>query len=88
MGNTLKRVAVTGIGMISGLGHNVDETWRNALEGKSGISTIQSIPVDDLAVKFAGEVKNFTISTDLLEPKKLLATTNSSITRFMQPKKH
>ncbi len=69
MGNTLKRVAVTGIGMISGLGHNVEETWRNALEGKSGVSTIQSIPVEELAVKFAGEVKNFTISSDLLEPK-------------------
>lgn len=66
---TLKRVAVTGIGLISGLGHNVDEVWKNALEGKSGISKIEQIPVENLPVQFAGEVKNFSISPELLEPK-------------------
>jgi 3-oxoacyl-[acyl-carrier-protein] synthase II len=66
---SLRRVAVTGIGTISGLGHNVQETWANALEGKSGVSLIESIPAENLAVKIAGEVKNFNISSDLLEPK-------------------
>jgi 3-oxoacyl-[acyl-carrier-protein] synthase II len=66
---SLRRVAVTGIGTISGLGHNVEQTWANALEGKSGVSLIESIPAENLAVKIAGEVKNFTISSDLLEAK-------------------
>jgi 3-oxoacyl-[acyl-carrier-protein] synthase II len=66
---SLRRVAVTGIGTISGLGHNVQETWANSLEGKSGVSLIESIPAENLAVKIAGEVKNFNISSDLLEPK-------------------
>jgi 3-oxoacyl-[acyl-carrier-protein] synthase II len=66
---SLRRVAVTGIGTISGLGHNVQETWVNALEGKSGVSLIESIPAENLAVKIAGEVKNFTISSELLEAK-------------------
>lgn len=66
---TLKRVAVTGIGMINGLGHTTDEVWKNAIEGKSGISKIEQISVENLPVHFAGEVKNFSISSDLLEPK-------------------
>ena len=34
----INRVAITGMGMINGLGHNLKDVWANAIEGKSGVS--------------------------------------------------
>lgn len=65
----LNRVAVTGMGAICGLGHNLSEVWNNAVAGKSGISTIDRQNTDGWPVTFAGEVKNFKIADDLMEPK-------------------
>ena len=55
-----KRVVVTGTGVISPIGNNVQTYWNNLLEGMCGIDFINSIPTDDLPVKVAGEVKDFT----------------------------
>ena len=55
-----KRVVVTGTGVISPIGNNVQTYWKNLLEGMCGIDYIRSIPTDDLPVKVAGEVKDFT----------------------------
>jgi 3-oxoacyl-[acyl-carrier-protein] synthase II len=65
----LNRVAVTGMGAICGLGHNLNEVWSNALAGKSGISSIQRQSTENWPVTFGGEVKNFKLSPDLMEPK-------------------
>lgn len=65
----LKRVAITGIGSITGLGHNAKAMWAAAMEGRSGVSNITSIPSENLPVKFAGEVQNFIIAEDILEAK-------------------
>lgn len=54
-----KRVAVTGIGVITPIGNNVETYWKNLLDGVCGIDFIKSIPTDDLPVKIAGEVKDF-----------------------------
>src|SRR5689334_6018768 len=54
-----RRVVVTGMGMICPVGNNVEEAWRNAREGVSGIANIQRIDTTELQVHFAGEVKNF-----------------------------
>ena len=54
-----RRVAVTGIGVISPIGNNVETYWKNLLDGVCGIDCIKSIPTDDLPVKIAGEVKDF-----------------------------
>lgn len=54
-----KRVAVTGIGVITPIGNNVETYWKNLLDGICGIDFIKSIPTDDLPVKIAGEVKDF-----------------------------
>ena len=51
-------VAVTGLGCVSPLGNNIEETWTNALAGKSGVDLIKLIDTSNLAVKFAGEVKH------------------------------
>lgn len=63
------RVAVTGIGSICGLGNSTEEIWKNALNSKSGISTIDNQDVSNWPVTFAGIVRNFEISDNLLDPK-------------------
>ena len=57
------------MGMINGLGHNLNEAWSNAIEGKSGISLIDSFDTEHLGTKFAGVVKNFSIAEDILPAK-------------------
>lgn len=54
-----RRVVVTGMGTLCPVGNTVEEAWRNAAEGKSGIGIIQRFDTSNLEVKFAGEVKNF-----------------------------
>lgn len=65
----IQRVAITGMGMINGLGHGLNEVWSNAIEGKSGISLIENYNTEQLATKIAGEVKNFTIAPHILDEK-------------------
>ena len=65
----LNRVAVTGMGAICGLGNSLDEVWKNALAGKSGISTIERQSTEGWPVTFAGEVKNFKLDPNLMDLK-------------------
>lgn len=65
----LHRVAVTGMGAICGLGNSLQEVWENALAGKSGISKIERVNTETWPVTFAGEVKNFKLSDELMDPK-------------------
>lgn len=65
----MKRVAITGMGITCGLGHNLKEVWANAIEGKPGISHIEQIDTENLAVKIAGEIKNFQLSDEILPEK-------------------
>jgi 3-oxoacyl-[acyl-carrier-protein] synthase II len=52
----MRRVVVTGMGMVTPLGDGVDTTWRGLLDSKSGIRPIQSFDVSDLPTKIAGSV--------------------------------
>lgn len=63
-----KRVVITGMGVISPIGNNVDTYWKNLLEGVCGIDYIQSIPTEELPVKIAGEVKDFNPADYEIEP--------------------
>lgn len=54
-----RRVVVTGMGAVTPLGNDVKTYWNNLLDGECGIDFIRNIPVDDLPVKIAGEVKDF-----------------------------
>ena len=65
----INRVAITGMGMINGLGHTLNEVWGNAIEGKSGVSKIEQMDASLLGTQIAGEVKNFTIAEDVLSAK-------------------
>jgi len=54
-----RRVVVTGMGVISPVGHNVAETWQALLAGKNGIDRITLFDTTGFTTKIAGEVKNF-----------------------------
>ncbi len=52
----LRRVVVTGLGLVTPLGSGVDVTWKNLLAGKSGVSAITRCDVSDIPAKIAGQV--------------------------------
>ena len=54
-----RRVVVTGVGVVSPIGNDVDTFWKNLCDGVCGIDYIKSFPTDDLQSKVAGEVKDF-----------------------------
>ena len=54
-----RRVVVTGLGLVCGVGHTAPEVWNNLLAGKSGIATITQFDTTGFPVTFAAEVKNF-----------------------------
>jgi len=54
-----RRVVVTGIGLICGVGHTTEEVWRNLLAGKSGVAGITHFDPSQFACQIAAEVKNF-----------------------------
>ena len=52
----MRRVVVTGLGLVTPLGCGVEVNWENLLAGKSGIGAIQSFDISDLPAKIAGQV--------------------------------
>ncbi len=52
----MRRVVVTGMGMVTPLGDGVDTNWRRLLASESGIRSIQSFDATDLSTKIAGEM--------------------------------
>ncbi len=56
-----RRVVVTGMGMLSPVGNNVEDSWTALISGKSGIAPITLFDATNFDVKIAGEVKNFAI---------------------------
>ncbi|CAI9753707.1 unnamed protein product [Fraxinus pennsylvanica] len=57
-----RRVVVTGLGVVSPLGHDADEYYTNLLEGTSGVSQIEAFDCTEFPTRIAGEIKSF--STD------------------------
>eukprot|EP01023_Acetabularia_acetabulum_P045619 TRINITY_DN4634_c0_g2_i3.p1 TRINITY_DN4634_c0_g2~~TRINITY_DN4634_c0_g2_i3.p1 ORF type:complete len:377 (+),score=57.23 TRINITY_DN4634_c0_g2_i3:2-1132(+) len=54
-----RRVVVTGMSVVSPLGHDVDEFYNNLLEGRSGITKIEGFDSSDFSCQVAGEIKAF-----------------------------
>src|SRR6202023_3990755 len=54
-----RRVVVTGIGLLCGVGRTVPEVWGGLLAGKSGMAEITSFDLTGHPVRFAAEVKDF-----------------------------
>ena len=57
-----RRVVITGMGVVSPVGNNVEETWNSVKNGKCGITNITLFDPARLPVKVAAEVKDFDIS--------------------------
>ena len=55
----MKRVVITGMGLVTSLGHTVEETWEALCQGRSGIGPISQFDTSEYPVRFAGEVRNF-----------------------------
>lgn len=64
----MERVVITGMGVISPLGNNLNDFWANVKKGKCGIDYIKAFDTKDFDVKVAGEVKDFN-PKDYLSPK-------------------
>lgn len=64
----VRRVVVTGMGVVTPVGNDVDTYWKNLLDGVCGIDYIKAFPADDLPVKIAGEVKEFNPAEYGIEP--------------------
>jgi len=67
-----RKVVVTGLGLVTPVGIGVNESWKNIIEGQSGISNITNFDTNGFATPFsstiAGEVKNFD-PKEYLSPK-------------------
>ena len=58
-----RRVVITGVGAITANGNDIETTWNNVLQGKSGIRRVKSFNPDTYRSKVAGEVKNFNLTS-------------------------
>ncbi|MCL2167953.1 MAG: beta-ketoacyl-ACP synthase II [Lentimicrobiaceae bacterium] len=70
----MKRVVITGMGVVSPLGNSVEMFWNNLIHGVSGIDYIKNIDTDKLSVKIAAEVKNYDPKELGLEPSTIRRT--------------
>lgn len=70
---TKRRVVVTGMGMLSPLGNDVDTTWNAILAGKSGVAAITRFDASLMPTHIAAEVKNFdsSLAVDAKEARRL-----------------
>lgn len=76
----LKRVVVTGLGVVTSLGNEVAEFWDNICAGKSGVSTIRRFDCSEFKVRFGGEVQNF----NLCDHMEILDKEVRRLDRFVQ----
>lgn len=58
-GSGARRVVVTGLGVVTPIGLNVDEFWASLQAGKSGVSELGGFPLEDLKILIAAQIKNF-----------------------------
>jgi 3-oxoacyl-[acyl-carrier-protein] synthase II len=57
-----RRVVVTGIGMVTPVGHSPEETWSALQDAKSGVDYISLFDASEFPTRIAGEVKNFSLT--------------------------
>lgn len=63
-----RRVVITGLGMVSALGHNVPDTWRAVVAGESGVRPITSFDASSFSTKISASVQALDVDP-YIEPK-------------------
>ncbi len=63
-----RRVVVTGLGIVSPVGSQVEQAWQNIVAGRSGIGPLTRFDCSAYPTRFAGDVQGF-VSEDYIEPK-------------------
>jgi 3-oxoacyl-[acyl-carrier-protein] synthase II len=71
---TNQRVVVTGLGVVTPLGHQLDVFWKNLIAGRCGIDRIQSFDPAPFDTQIAGEVRNFDPAPAFPSPKEIRRT--------------
>jgi 3-oxoacyl-[acyl-carrier-protein] synthase II len=68
-----KRVVVTGLGMVTPVGNDVETGWRNILAGRSGIGPLEAFDVSAYSTRFGGSIKGFEVERyfDAKEARKM-----------------
>ncbi len=69
----MRRVAVTGIGLVNPLGSGAEPIWERLIAGKSGIAAIEGFDVSDLPAKIAGQVPRGSEEDGLFEDERWMA---------------
>jgi 3-oxoacyl-[acyl-carrier-protein] synthase II len=66
-------VVITGLGMLTPAGNDVESTWRNILAGRSGIGPLEAFDVSAYSTRFGGAIKDFDIARyfDAKEARKM-----------------
>jgi 3-oxoacyl-[acyl-carrier-protein] synthase II len=72
--STDRRVVVTGLGVVTPLGHELDIFWNNLVSGQCGIDMITQFDATTFDTKIAGEVKNFDPTPAFPSPKEVRRT--------------
>jgi 3-oxoacyl-[acyl-carrier-protein] synthase II len=66
-----RRVAITGVGMVTPVGNDAPTTWASLLAGRSGVAPIQGFDASGFPVRIGAEVKGFDV-TSVISDRKLL----------------
>jgi 3-oxoacyl-[acyl-carrier-protein] synthase II len=76
MANNLtdRRVVVTGLGVVTPLGHDLETFWKNLISGQCGIDHITAFDATAFDTKIAGEVRNFDPAPAFPSPKEIRRT--------------
>ncbi len=69
-----RRVVVTGLGVVTPLGHDLNSFWQNLITGQCGIDKITAFDASAYATQIAGEVKNFDPTAAFPSPKEIRRT--------------
>ena len=72
--NTDRRVVITGMGVVTPVGNDLDTFWRNLQNGVSGVGKIQAFDTTDYDCRIAGEVRNFEPKDYFKNPKDVRRT--------------
>ena len=60
MSNPIRRVVITGMGVVCPIGRDLDTFWKNLVEQKTGISALDCLPESGLGLNYGGQAKCFT----------------------------